>query len=94
MKHFNILVKVRFITSKISHDISYKKNIVYELPYDFQILKKLPKILQIFQKYYKNIKIEWRQSLVPSLPFGKNILVLAAKYYAKADIRVFSSNFV
>ena len=43
------------------------------------------------RKYYKNFKIRWRQSLVPSLPFRNKIFVIAAKNYAKLNLKVFWS---
>ena len=30
-------------------------------------------------KHYENLKIEWRQNVVPSLPFKNKALVIAAK---------------
>ena len=39
----------------------------------------------------KNLKNGWRQSLVRSLPSRNKTLVLVIKYYAKTDIKVFSS---
>ena len=37
------------------------------------------------------LKKMWRQSSVPNLPFRNKILVIAAKYYTKADIKILGS---
>ena len=42
-------------------------------------------------KYYRNLKIGWRQSLVPLLPWKSKVLVKAAKNYAKLDVKAFRS---
>lgn len=39
-------------------------------------------------KHYENLKIGWRQSVVPSLPFKNKALVIAAKNYARLDLKV------
>ena len=60
---FSNLARVRIATSKTIHDIQYNK-------LDTRVALRVAERLktQEIRRYQKNIKFEWRPSLIPSLP--------------------------
>ena len=58
---------------------------VYELP------RESPNDLRLLRNYEKNLKIGWRQSVVPISLLETNFSISVKKNYAKSDIKVFLS---
>ena len=44
-----------------------------------------------FWRYQKNLKVGWRQILVPSLLFANKIFAIAAKNYRESHFKAFES---
>ena len=83
---YNILVKIRFTTSKTKLDIQYSK-------FGTRVASRVAERLkaQEIRKYQENLKFGWTYSLVPRLPSRTETLPIAVKKHAKTDTKLFFS---